>query len=298
MMPDVKKEVQTGWLVLSGVTAVVLIALWVISDGGTLVEQAEQAKAKHVDGGSESILTHVERQIEANQAMRSTIEDLKRDSSFVLAKEFMIPAGNRQPGYLFKRRFVEVCEGLRIKAKAIKIDYDQNIGFGADPEVPDDRKAPYLMSMLQLTEKVVAIAFDTPTPLENLKVSHFDEVNTGPESRPVLVQEYPLKLEVRGGLKDILWVLHRISQVTPTADGKTKDYPLILRGFSIKSDNREPKDSIKQLDAVFDLAAMHFITEEERANDPLAFQPVSSGGTRPSPRATNGGGKPVFHAHP
>jgi hypothetical protein len=154
------------------------------------------------------------------------------------------------------------------------------------------------MSMLQLTEKVVAIAFGTPTPLENLKVSHLDAVNTGPESRPVLVREYPLKLEVRGGLKDILWVLHRISQVTPTADGKTKDYPLILRGFSIKSDNAKAKDSVQQLDAVFDLAAMHFITEEERANDPLAFQPVSSGGTRASPRATNGGGKPVFHARP
>ena len=294
MMPDVKKEVQTGWLVLSGVTAVVLIALWVISDGGTLAEQADQAKTKHVDGGSESMLAHVERQVEANQAMRSTIEDLKRDSSFVLAKEFMIAADDRQPGYLFKRRFIEVREGLRNKAEAKKIDYDPNIGFGADPAVPDDREAPYLMSMLQLTEKVVAIAFDTPIPLEKLTVTHFPAADTGPESRPVLVREYPLKLEVRGGLKDILWVLHRISQVTETTPGKTKDYPLILRGFKIKSDNAKAKDSIQQLDAVFELAAMHFITEEERAKDPLAFQPVSSGGTR----AASSGGKPVFSARP
>jgi hypothetical protein len=298
MMPDVKKETQTGWLVLGGTMVVVLIAFWVISDGGALAEQAGQEKDRHAKGGSEDMLAHVDRQIEANQAMRLTIENLKRDSSFVLAKEFLIPADAKQPGYLFKQRFTEVREGLRNKAEAKKISYDQNIGFGADPKVPDDREAPYLMSMLQLTEKVVAIAFGTPTPLENLKVSHLDAVNTGPESRPVLVREYPLKLEVRGGLKDILWVLHRISQVTPTADGKTKDYPLILRGFSIKSDNAKAKDSVQQLDAVFDLAAMHFITEEERANDPLAFQPVSSGGTRASPRATNGGGKPVFHARP
>ena len=295
MMPDVKKEAQTGWLVLGGVTAVVLMALWVISDGGTLAEQADQAQKKHHDGGSESMLAHVELQVEANQAMRSTIENLKRDSSFVLAKEFMIPADDRQPGYLFKRRFIEVREGLRNKAEAKKIDYDQNIGFGADPAVPDDREAPYLMSMLQLTEKVVAIAFDTPIPLEKLTVTHFPEVYTGPESRPVLVREYPLKLEVRGGLKDILWVLHRISQVTPTVDGKTKDYPLILRGFKIKSDNAKAKDSIQQLDAVFELAAMHFITEEERAKDPLAFQPVSSGGTRAT---SSSGGKPVFNARP
>lgn len=294
MMPDVKKEAQTGWLVLGGVTAVVLIALWIISDGGTLAEQADQAQTKHHDGGSESMLAHVERQIEANQAMRSTIEDLKRDSSFVLAKEFMIPADDRQPGYLFKRRFIEVRERLRNKAEAKKIDYDQNIGFGADPVVPDDREAPYLMSMLQLTEKVVAIAFDTPIPLEKLTVMHFPAVDTGPESRPVLVREYPLRLEVRGGLKDILSVLHRISQVTPTAEGKTRDYPLILRGFKIKSDNAKAKDSIQQLDAVFELAAMHFITEEERAKDPLAYQPVSSGGTR----AASNGGRPVFNARP
>lgn len=298
MMPDVKKEEQTGWLVLGGVTAVVLIALWAISDGGVLVEQADQAKNQSAKGGSEDMLTHVERQIEANQAMRSTIESLKRDSSFVLAKEFQIPADHRQPGYFFKTRFIEVREGLRDKAEAKKISYDPDIGFGADPKVPDDREAPYLMSMLQLTEKVVAIAFGTPTPLENLKVSHFPSVDTGPESRPVLVREYPLKLEVRGGLKDILWVLHRISQVTPTAEGKTKDYPLILRGFRIKSDNAKAKDSIQQLDAVFDLAAMHFITEEERANDPLSFQPVSSGGTRGNTRLTNDGGKPVFRARP
>jgi hypothetical protein len=298
MMPDVKKEVQTGWLVLSGVTAVVLIALWVISDGGTLAEQVDQAKAKHVDGGSESIRTHVERQIEANQAMRSTIEDLKRDSSFVLAKEFMIPAGDHQPGYLFKQRFAKVCDGLRLNAEKKKIVYNSDIGFGNDSEVPDDRSAPYLMSMLQLTEKVVAIALDTPTALENVTISHSKEVKTGPESHPPPVQEYPLKLEVRGGLKDILWILHRISQVTPTAEGKTKDYPLILRGFSINSENTKAKDSIQQLNAVFDLAAMHFITEEEHANDPSEFQPVSSGGTRVSPRATNSGGKPVFHARP
>ena len=45
--------------------------------------------------------------------------------------------------------------------------------------------------------------------------------------------------------------------------------------------------------AVFDLAAMRFITEEERAADPLAFQPVGGGS-----RSSSGGGKPVFHARP
>jgi hypothetical protein len=293
MMPDVKKEEQTGWLVLAGSAVIALIALWIISDGGELAEQAEQAHGKLAVGGREDMAVHVERQVEANQELRNTIEQLKGQTDFILADEFVIRPEERQPGYFFKRKFVEVRERLRNKAEARRIAYDQNIGFGADPAVPPDEQAPYLLTMLQLTEKVVGIAFDTDIPLESLAVSHGPAVDTGPVDRPVLLREYPLRLEVRGGLKDILGILHRISQTDPPGqDGKRRDYPLILRGFSITSENATPKDDISQLDAVFDLAAMRFISEEERAKDPLAFQPVSGGVSRPS------GGRPVFHARP
>lgn len=293
MMPDVKKEERTGWLVLAAAAVVALVGLWVISDGGELAEQAEQAHGRLAVGGREDMAIHVERQVEANQALRNTIEQLKGQSDFILADEFVIRPDERQPGYFFKRKFVEVRERLRNKAEARKIAYDQNIGFGADPAVPPDDQAPYLLTMLQLTEKIVGIAFDTEMPLESLAVTHGPAVDTGPVDRPVLLREYPLKLEVRGGLKDILGILHRISQVdSPGKDGKRSDYPLILRGFAITSDNATPKDDISQLEAVFDLAAMRFISEEERAKDPLAFQPVSGGSARSS------GGKPVFHARP
>lgn len=293
MMPDMKKEERNGWLVLVGSAVVTLIALWIISDGGELAEAAEQAQSQLAVGGREDMATHVERQVQANERLRQTIEQLKGQTDFVLADEFAIPATERQPGYFFKRKFVEVRERLRDKAEARRIAYDQNIGFGADPAVPPDDQAPYLLTMLQLTEKIVGIAFDGERPLESLSISHGPAVDTGPETRPALVREYPLKLEVRGGLKDILAILHRISQIDAAGkDGKRQDYPLILRGFSITSENATPKDSISQLDAVFDLAAMRFITEEERAKDPLAFQPVG-GGTRSA-----SGGRPVFHARP
>jgi len=297
MMPEVKKEEQTGWLVLAGTAVVVLIVLWFISDGGELADRAEQAHAGLAVGGREDMATHVERQIDANHTLRTTIEQLKADTDFILADEFVIKADERQPGYFFKRKFVEVRERLRDKAEAKRIVYDQNIGFGADPAVPDDRQAPYLLTMLQVTEKIVGIAFETPIPLETLSVSHGPAIDTGPESRPALLREYPLKLEVRGGLKDILWILHRISEVTPDASGKRSDYPLILRGFLIKSENTKPKDDISQLDAVFDLAAMRFIPEDERAKDPLAVQPISSGG-HGSGGDRSSGGKTVFHARP
>lgn len=295
MMPDVKIEERNGWLVLAGVAVVALVGLWIISDGGELADSAEQSRAKLATGGREDMATHVERQEQANHELRATIEHLKSQTDFVLFDEFVIKADERQPGYFFKRKFVEVRERLRNKAEAKRIAYDQNIGFGADPAVPPDDQAPYLMTMLQLTEKIVGIAFDTPIPLETLSVSHGPAIDTGPESRPALVREYPLKLEVRGGLTDILWILHRISQIeSPAPDGKRMDYPLILRGFSIKSENATPKDSISQLDAVFDLAAMRFISEEERAKDPLASQPIGGVGSR----GGASGGKPVFRARP
>ena len=240
MMPDVKKEEQTGWLVLAGTAVVALIALWIISDGGALAEQAEEAQAGLSVGGSEDMAVHVERQVQANDDMRKTIEQLKSQTDFILAEEFVIRADERQPGYFFKRKFVEVRERLRNKAEARRIAYDQNIGFGADPAVPPDDQAPYLLTMLQLTEKIVGIAFDSERPLESLNVSHGPAVDTGPETRPVLVREYPLRLEIRGSLKDILGILHRISRVDqPTKDVKLQDYPLLLRGFSHRGEKKD-----------------------------------------------------------
>ncbi len=294
MMPDVKKEEKQGWFILAGMAAVCLIVYFIISDGGALAEEAESAGGKLSLGGSEDMHKHVQRQLEANKKLRETIEQLKLDTRFELADYYKIPSSEPQPGYLFKRKFVEVRERLRNKAAASRIVYDENIGFGADPKVPDDREAPYLLTMLQITEKLVTIALNTETPLETFSVVQLPAIDTGPVSRPVLLREYPLTLKVRGGLKDILSILHRISEVAETKDGVKTDYPLILRGFSIQSENATPKDDISQLEAEFQVAAMRFISEEERAKDPLAFQ-----GTGGGSRTTSGSsGSGVYYARP
>lgn len=266
MRPVVRKEVMTGWAVLGGTLLVSLLGLWLVTDGGELAEQVSAARTALPPGGKEELRIRVERQREANQNLHLTIEKLKKDASFEIETRFQIPKDDKQPGYLFKKRFVEVRQGLRQKAEAGRIVYDENIGFGADPEVPKDELAPYLMTMLQLTEKVVGIALDTPSPLESLTITHGKEIETGPESRPALLREFPLQLNVRGSLKDILWILHRLSQVEPGGH----DYPVILRGLLIESENIKARDNVQQLTAEFELAGMRFLTEEERARDPLA----------------------------
>ncbi len=286
MRPVVQKETVTGWAVLGGTLLVCLLALWLVSDGGELAGQVAAAQSSLPPSGKEELRTRVERQREANQNLHLTIEKLKKDASFDIEEPFQIPKDNKQPGYFFKQRFVEVRQGLRLKAEARKIVYDENIGFGADPAVPKDEFALYLMTMLQLTEKVVGIALDTPSPLESLTISHGKEIETGPESRPALLREFPLKLNVRGSLKDILWILHRLSQVEPGG----KDYPVILRGMLIESENVKPRDDVQQLTAEFELAGMRFLTEEERSRDPLA---KGAGG-----RPVAGSRTPIYTARP
>jgi hypothetical protein len=293
MMPDVSKETKQGWLVFAGSFGFCLLAYFMLSDGGELATRAQAEQETITNSGNEDMRQHVQKQIEANQNLRKTIEQLKNDTKFEVAEYFRVPDKEPQPGYLFKKKFIEVRERLRNKAAARRVVYDDNIGFGEDPKVPDDREAPYLLAMLQITEKIVAIALDTETPLETFAVKQHKAVDTGPVSRPLLLREYPITLTVRGGLKDILSILHRISLVNKSEAGSINDYPLILRGLSIESENATPKDDISQLDATFELAAMRYMSEEERAKDPLAFQFSSGTGG-----GSSGGRGQEFYARP
>ncbi len=217
MLPDLSIEQRNSWLVLGGATVVVLGVLWYVWDGsgplGDQVEAAHIAREKISGSSKQDMHQRVEQQRQANDELRRTIEKLKGESGFeVFAKFAILPSGD-QPGYQFKRRFIEVRQALREKAAPRSILYDENIGFGSDDKVPDDIQAPYLMAMLQLTEKAITIAINTPSPLYSMSITHGPAVETGPENRPVLLREYPLELKVHGTLKDILWILHRISEV-------------------------------------------------------------------------------------
>jgi hypothetical protein len=299
MLPDLSIEQRNSWLVLGGAAVVVLGVLWYVWDGSApLAEQVEQRRldiVKSSGSAKQDMRQHVEQQRQANDELRRTIENLKGKSGFEVLERFTIPKSEPQPGYYFKRRFIEVRQALREKAKLRSITYDENIGFGSDDKVPDDAQAPYLMAMLQLTEKAITIAITTPGQLESMSIAHGPAIETGPENRPVLLREYPLELKVHGTLKDILWILHRLSEVDgagasadarpapalgagaagpaaapagkpapPAGAGAAHDYPLILRGLTIQSENVKPTDSISQLDATFRIAGMQFLAPEER----------------------------------
>lgn len=282
MTPDISSPQRAG---IAAMAAAVLAAagmcwyMW--SDQPVVDERLEAARAAAAKiTGKEPLRARVDLQRGANAQLRTNLAELKTQSGFTASESFRVPPGEREPGNFYLKRFVNARQGLRDKANARRIDFDERLGFPADDRAPPDADAQPLLDMLELTEKALGVVLDAPDPVEWFKISHGKPELTGPANRPPLLREYPLTLEVRGSLKTILWILHRYGQ---RAEG---DYPLILRGLKIESDNTKSKDDVQQLEATFQLAAMTFVSDEERGVK-AAAKPTSGGGAAGS----TGGGR-------
>jgi hypothetical protein len=234
--------------------------------------EAAQSAAKAIKG-SEPLRERVERQRVANTDLRANLAELKKAAGFTVEPRFKIPPGENEWGKFFLNRFVEVRQNLRDKAQARRIDSDERLGFPPDDRVPPNGEAERLLEMLQLTEKALGIVLEAPDPVEWFDISHGKPYETGPLNRPPLLREYPLTLKVRGSLKTVLWILHRYGQRRPD------DYPLILRGLSITSDNAKVKDDVQQLNATFQLAGMQFVPDDKRDGGAITTSSAPGGGS-------------------
>jgi SpoVK/Ycf46/Vps4 family AAA+-type ATPase len=291
MMPEPGRPAVVGWSVLGGTAAVVLLVLWMMADHGASAEALTTSR-KALKGlkGGEPIEARTAAEREAVAELRRTIDVLKKRTGFTVLPQFRAPADDqdeklRQPGYFFKQRLVAVRDAVRRKSFNKSITFDESLGFDASDKVPLDSDAEFLLTMLQLTEKAANIVLDTPNPVTSFTFARISErnkpVETGPLSRPVLLREYPLELKVVGGLEDLLWILHRLSQV----DGKVAgDYPLILQGLVIDSQNLTQRDEINQLTATFRIAGMQFLSDEERAKSAGLPPPSATDGAEPRER--------------
>lgn len=273
MRPDVSRECKQGWIVLGVAGVMALILGWIAWDDGGLSEQLESERAK-LPAGSTRLADQVKRSREANQNLRATIDELKRQVGFSLEKAFEVnedPMFKQQPGYYFVTKRNSICARLRKRAEQKGIgEFEEYAGFGKgihqppDDTPPKDEDAPDLLRTLQLTDKLVSTCLETPTPLQKLIVLPHGAVKpvaVAPPGRPPLFKEYPVKLQVRGALGDILWILHRLS---PGRDADQADYPLILKSLKITSLNISPIQFIPQLDLELTVAGMHFLSDVER----------------------------------
>ena len=276
MQIDLRREALRGWLALAAAALVAVVLMYIAWDGGEVAAQVASERAKLSATGT-PISSLIRRQQEANASLAQTIQQLKGQVGFSIEKGFKVEdrdeeAYRRQPGKYFADRRLAMFEALDIRAREKGIaDYDKYIGFGTaikrpppgDP--PDNAYAADLLKMLQLTEKVVRVCLETPTPLQRLIVQP-RQVATKPDlvtppGRPPLLREYNLTVDIRGSLKDVLWILHRLS---PGRDAAAEDYPLVLKSLKLTSLNITPIQAIPQLDLMLTVAGMEFLTSEER----------------------------------
>jgi hypothetical protein len=319
MRPDLQRDIWTGWGVCAGATILTGLAIYFFSDDGGLEGQLKTKHATYATlGGPVLFADVIQQQKAANQVLRRTIDDRKNDTGFVVARRFRvepsdIPAGSGfTPGGIFQKRFGEVRQEIKDLAYNRHVGFEPNLGFGSDGTVPADKDVPYLLTMLQLTQKACRIALDKDVkPLTFFSITHGKAQLTGPDGRPNLIQEYPITLTVTGDLVDVLHILWQFSQVAPhiASDPEPQDYPLVLQGLDITSNNAKPADQIQDVTAVFKIAGMRYLSDSERANgisigfpqilhadQPPASAPTAPGapaGTPAPPRLPDGNASAV-----
>ncbi len=266
LRPDFRKPLAIAWAVFAGVLVVCGLGLWLLADDSELqagLESArsEQRKLLGAETKAVDLAKRVTEQEKVNRALADTIEQRKAEATLKIVAPFIVPAGTSQPGQYFNEQLAAVQDQFREIAKNRSIPWVDRLGFPAKPSVPADRDAPRLLTLLQITRKVTGIVLKTKTPIESFsltQVRNGQPLLTGPAGRPPLLQEYQLRLGVKASLPNILEIAYKLSQRDPV-----DDFPLVV-SYAIESNNLKPDNDIQTLDAVFDVAAMRFLSPEER----------------------------------
>lgn len=273
---DAAAQARQGWLVLAGTVVLCLLLAFFAVPEETAVDAATMDETQ---GQLLSELIRTQRS--ENQLLAKNLAELKRGVGFTVKREFEVPdeelAYARQPGLFFHDRRNELIQKLDNRAHEKGIQgWDKNIGFadsaGSVPprQPPPNDEADNLLLLLQVTKRVVSICLETPTPLvEILVVPHGQQkgriaelVRTvSPPGRPPLFREYTVSLKLKGSLSDILWVVHRLS---PGLDEAGLDFPLVLKSFTLTSDNVDLAKPIPQLSITMTVAGLSFLSDKER----------------------------------
>lgn len=292
MMIEPGRPATIGWLTLGGSIVVTALLLYFLQVDEELANSLElKRQSINQKNGAQTVEARLKAEGVAVEELGKTIKELKDRMGFTVQKYYRVAPDEqdeklRQPGYLFKQRLVEVRGSVRKIARNKSITFDDALGFDSGDVVPPDSDAPFLLTMLQLTNKAANIVLTTPSP-----VTHFSfkairvqkPIETGSANNTVLLREFPLQLTVEGGLEDILSILHRLSKID---EKDANDYPLVLQRFSIDSQNFSKRDDIVQLKAVFDIVGMQFLSPEERQRSSGANP---SSGTKSSTRPPTSG---------
>jgi cell division protein FtsB len=302
MTPVLSRQRRISYGILAGSVVLGLLVWWLFTGEARLGEQLQRVASQYRQRQSASqipLTALLEQQQAANQRLVEVVESLKEETGLKRLEPFIVPDNYREgAGFYLKRTYDLVRENLYQQSLNRRIDqYDRDLGFDLEGATVSPDMARENLVFLQLTARAALLALSAPDGFQSIQVTHGQPVVTGPGSRPPLLREYPIRLQLVGSLKDTLWLLHQLGSDRPEDDSwqrwvaflvdiqeqndlgrvvrPTDDQhaPLVVYGLQVDSSEADAVEQVSQLSVTIDLAGMLFIPEEQRAG-------TSRGGSR------------------
>lgn len=317
MRPRLDNEVKLNWIILAAVVVIGAGALAWFADWGAGAEQVDEERRRYNNRVGDLLYSEQLNRMRArNDDLSNYLLELQQQVGIREVPPFLMPPDDVKPGLYFTVVYSQIWSVLQQRANRFSVaSYDYQIGFGhLGGRPPASREeVRYYLTMLQLITKAVYLGLSTPDKtVQHLAINGVDPANrrvTGPAGRPPLLIEYPFELQVHASLKDILWLLHQLSddQLDPRrrssvqgafskwlqqdiiaalaensdqqfslsgAEGAGNEVcPLIVRGLSVTSGNLQAVDQLEQLEVTIQLAGMEFLTTNERIEGVAEIDP-------------------------
>ncbi len=295
LYPDQQKEMRISWLLLAAITIIGPLILWLVFSGEGVdskkLKTLERTYKQRQSASPDVLRDQIVRQQEANRQLLANIEDVKKAVGIKKVAPYVVPNVSpyrNDPGSYFNKIYSAIKGELNRMAEGNRlVSYDAKLGYNTEQKSLSKDIVAGELVRLQLITKAVFLALSADKNIQVEQITHGEIIETGPESRLPLLREYPFRLELRGELKELSWVLHQLEVQQPDekfiralgsfqqsiqskarlemSDYTAEDhFPLIVRGWSIENDGKKKGDEFTQLKVILDLAGMEFLEPEER----------------------------------
>lgn len=302
MRPDIRRELRWSYGILAGAAilgGLITWGFWWYADD-TLSERTKEEETHTLRTGPINLASEIEIVRTSIDRVRADNTRYKGEVGMKLISPFELAKEQTNRGYWCGALYDQIRFELQDLGRNHSLVYNSEIGFNRTGDIPD-AEAQYWATMLQHISRVAWLTMYTnrfPGRLSGIKNFSIEPITigkivpTGPVGRPALLREYPFKLKVTGSLVDILWLIHQVtdkmepevendllefyasidSKVNSKTPGfKPKDPSayrqtgrLILGGYDIQARNRKSDDAYVEHTVILHLAAMDFLSDEER----------------------------------
>lgn len=300
MRPDIRRELRWSYGILAGAAilgGLIAWGFWWYADD-TQSERNKNEDEHTRRSGPINLASEIEIVHNSIDRVRVDTTKYKNEVGMRLISPFELGKEQTNRGYWCGALYDQIRFELQDLGRNHSIQYNAEIGFNRTGDIPD-AEAQYWATMLQHISRVAWLTMYTNRiPKRGIRNFSIEPITigkiiaTGPTGRPALLREYPFKLKVTGSMVDILWLIHQVTDkmdpevenellefyasIDTKVNSKTPNFTpkpasayrqtgrLILGGYDIQAKNRKSDDAYNEHTVTLHLAAMDFLSDEER----------------------------------